>query len=527
MKNQIQVKPQVNRLINLLQLIEDGKFKIPTFQRDFVWEDKQKIDLFDSISHEYPIGSVLLWRPKEVYSNNYQIGPYTIESYDSAEFYYILDGYQRLSTLFGCLTNPSKTHLECNEFLRIRKFNMVYDLVDEAFLIKRSNQLEVTCIPVYKLVDTYEFLDFIDQLRIDLKNDENIDTYITRAKKLSSTIIDYQIPSIEIIGGKISEAVEIFSRVNSKGIEISPDWMLSALSSNEETGFNLGEIFSNLLEDLKEYNFDGLKREILVQCIQNSFGKVYFDQTLELLVKRHDFQKVTLKTVESVKHAIKFLFEELLVIDKKLLPYGSQLIFLVHFFNHVEKPSDVQKEKLKQWFWITTYANYFTIYSLSKIREAYLQFNKFIDDETVSPVYYHNKKQKFTTADLPKSVSSGSVRSKAFQLFLLNTSNDFKKLDSNDVAGYKIEYLFKGRRSHSSYLPFIHFKNTYGSNKYPSVDISFKNEINVASKINFKSGGLNRKEDIDYYLIERLKYIVEKEKVFVDGLGISYQKISL
>lgn len=43
MSSQIQVKPAVNRLIKFMTEIEDGKFKIPTFQRDFVWEKKTKL----------------------------------------------------------------------------------------------------------------------------------------------------------------------------------------------------------------------------------------------------------------------------------------------------------------------------------------------------------------------------------------------------------------------------------------------------------------------------------------------------
>ena len=59
MSKNIQVKPQVNILIKFITDIEEGKFKIPTFQRDFVWGSKEKIDLFDSISKGYPIGSIL------------------------------------------------------------------------------------------------------------------------------------------------------------------------------------------------------------------------------------------------------------------------------------------------------------------------------------------------------------------------------------------------------------------------------------------------------------------------------------
>ena len=47
--------------------------------------------------------------------------------------------------------------------------------------------------------------------------------------------------------------------------------MLSALTSSEDDNFNLGEILGNLLLDLREYNFGDIRRDILVQCIQNSF----------------------------------------------------------------------------------------------------------------------------------------------------------------------------------------------------------------------------------------------------------------
>lgn len=529
MHTQIQVKPQVDRLLNLLSLIEDGMFKIPTFQRDFIWEDKEKIDLFDSISKEYPIGSILLWRPKEKYANKFDIGPYTINSFNNTNFYYILDGFQRLSTLFGCLTNPQKTQLYCDKDTLSKKFSMVYDLEDEAFLMKRQTPKNLICIPVYKLIDTYEFLDFIDKLRVEFKNHENLSLYIDRAKKLSSTLLDYRIPYIEIIGGQISDAVDIFSRVNSKGIEISPDWMLSALSSNEESGFNLGDIFNVLLDDLDKYNYGKLKREVLVQCIQNSFGKIYYEQTLEELAKRPDFQEISRKVVKSIKNAIKFLYEELLVIDKKLLPYPIQLIFLVQFFNKIEIPTEKQKNELKKWFWITTYSNYFTIYSLSKIKSAYIQFNRFIENVDDNPIYYHNKENDFVTADLPKSVSSGSVRSKAFQLFLLNWSYKFLDFKPSEIESYQIMYLDKSNKNHASLITNIKRKLFVGLDQSEIQSSKAYNKINFNKEQFFLGDKINRFDNNGLpqeVLNERLRLIEKEECNFVEKLNITYQKIT-
>ncbi len=532
MRKQIQVKPDVHRLLKFLTLIEDGRFKIPTFQRDFVWKDKEKIELFDSISKEYPIGSILLWQPLKKFSNKGEIGPYKIKHLDDTNYFYVLDGFQRLSTLFGCLTNPNKTQLKFNKTVLDKHFTMFYSLDEQIFKMRKSSS--ITDIPVYILIDTFEFLDYIDNLRNELREDPNLNAYIERAKQLSSTLIDYQIPSIEILGGTIKDAVDIFSRINSKGVEISSDWMLSALTSNEESNFNLGEMFTLLLEDLKEYNFESIKREILVQCIQNSFGKVYFDQDLEELATRSDFQSVSEKTIVSIKKSIKFLFEELLIIDKKLLPYNNQLIFLTHFFNEIEYPNLEQIEKLKKWFWITTYSNYFTIFSLSKIRLAFEQFMNFTKNELENPVYYEKNNQRFSTADLPKSVSSGSVRSKAFQLFLLNNSNNFNIVKSEDVEGLKLTYLYKGLKKHSNLIPLIIYTKTtnkdlpfeYKKSKQMSYLLEIDN-LNFGENyfLNEKLSELHRAKEFESVLKERLKLIETKEREFVQDLGLKYNDI--
>lgn len=527
MSNQILVKPAVNRLIKFLGDIEDGKFKIPTFQRDFVWNKSDKTDLFDSISKEYPIGSIMLWQPNYEFDSNGKIGPYTIDNSNNKDFFYVLDGFQRLSTLFGCLTNPSKTKLKFDEAKLRKEFTLFYDLEDEYFNMNLTEKK--TNIPVYILIDTYAFLDYLDSLRTELNDSEKSKLLIDRAKKLSSTLIDYQIPSIEIFGGSIKDAIDIFSRVNSKGITISQDWMLSALTSSEKEGFNLGEILGNLLLDLKEYNFGDIKRDILLQCIQNSFGKIYFDQKLEDLADRKDFKNVTYKAVESIKKAVKFLFEELEVIDRRLLPYNNQLIFLTYFFNKIEEPNENQKGKLKEWFWISTYSNYFTIYSLSKIRLAFEQFRMFVKNETENPVYYG---QRFELADLPKTVSAKSVRSTALVLFLLNYSNSFRKINLNEIDSLRVSYLKRGNTSHASVMPMIEYTSSsndnlpFEYNKPKDMSYLFEmenfNDFSERYFLNTKMIELYNNNEFDEILNERMNLIIAAEKIFVEQLGITY-----
>jgi hypothetical protein len=363
-------------------------------------------------------------------------------------------------------------------------------------------------------------LDYLDDLRGDINNIEKSNLYVSRAKKLSSTLIDYHIPSIEIYGGTIKDAVDIFSRINSKGITISQDWMLSALTSNESVDFNLGEILGALLFDLKEYNFGDLKRDTLVQCIQNSFGKVYYDQKLEDLAVRPNFKDVAYNTVESIKKSVKFLFEELLVVDRKLLPYNIQLVFLTHFFNNHQDISENQKRKLKDWFWYTTYSNYFTVNSLSKIRLAFEQFKHFVENENNEIIYDSNV--RLISADLPNNISAKSVRSTAFVLFQINYYNNFKKVDNNDEIRIETVYIKKGDSSHGNVIHRVKFDTI---NKQQS----FHQYISSHNDIDFKKCFITEKiitlfnnGNFEDAIKERLVLISQEERKFVSDLNIDY-----
>ena len=94
--------------------IDSNKYLIPAFQREFVWSQEQIENLFDSLMRGYPISSMLFWEvtgdSRKAYQyyqflqeyveehkihNNPKAGCESMES-----FYAILDGQQRLTSLF-------------------------------------------------------------------------------------------------------------------------------------------------------------------------------------------------------------------------------------------------------------------------------------------------------------------------------------------------------------------------------------------------------------------------------------------
>ena len=535
MNKKLTIEPKVRRLVNWIESINKGSIQVPQFQRDYVWDLNAIKDLFDSIKLGYPIGSILLWKPeRETFDRSNEMGGFLIkEPKDTSEYWYILDGFQRLSTLYGCLTEPNKDNHIIDPSLWEKKFNIYYDLMTEEFLNPRpGGVIEPYQVPLFSLIDTKAAFSFQTNLAKHNIPAKNIELFMERYADLGARLIDYEVPSITIDGGHIKEAVDIFSRVNSKGTEISPDWMISALTYSKDSGFRLGSLIDELLLDLEEYNFHNISnaRDLILKCITHSFGKAYFDQSnrIEQLAMRADFIAVTRKTVESIKKAVKFLNKELLVLNGKQLPYVPQLIFITDFFNTLSQPSDEQISDLKKWFWITTYSNYFTIYTISKQREAYKQFRDYLEGKTNEIVFNDKPGIAFKTVEFPVKINAGSVRSNALILFLLNYSNDFKA-NGSEFTSLSLSYLFSDVKNDKGAFYPASVVPTANQTKKRIPKFIKLSEFEDDKEKNFISDEMiniycseSSDESKKRILAIRKKHIQDAEKEFVEKLGIEY-----
>ena len=99
------VKPEIVFVYELIEQIGNGTLRVPRFQRPFIWRRDQMRDLLDSIWRRYPIGSLLVWDTDRPMASFESIGPLTVPDRAPSEKSYVLDGHQRLSTLFGVLMN--------------------------------------------------------------------------------------------------------------------------------------------------------------------------------------------------------------------------------------------------------------------------------------------------------------------------------------------------------------------------------------------------------------------------------------
>jgi uncharacterized protein with ParB-like and HNH nuclease domain len=452
MSSLISLQPSNNNFDIYLKEINAGIIQIPEFQRDFIWDLENVINLLKSIKKNYPIGSFLFWRPETQFKVAKQIGPYFIKdefisTFEKINCKYVLDGYQRMSSLFGALTNPENIHnFTKNQDLYNSTFNIYYNLKEQEFENYRGKERERESyiVPVFILLDFEGFLTISQKIQNDYET-EISNLYTSRLKKIVTTFERYQMPVIEIAGGTLEEAIDIFTLLNKEGKPITPDWILSAKTYTSD--FRLGDKIDETLEKLESYNFTDKRpkeiavRELIFRSIQSSFGNLYLDNKktdILILSKKNGFKNQVERTIESIEIAVKFLFEELLIVDNKLLPASMQFIFLVEFFNHNRNPNQNEIEQLKKWFWITSFSNYFTIYSPSKRKEAFKYFQSFSSGLDDLVIYRDKQNFLFSVPELPNKVNLGAVRSKSRILYMLNYSNNFIRIDFNYVQDYKI-----------------------------------------------------------------------------------------
>mgnify|MGYP003607375331 CR=1 FL=1 len=553
--SKLEISTKVRRLSNYLSEFEAGLIQIPPFQRDFVWSNDKKKDLLDSLKNGFPIGSVLLWKPETLIKSDLfvseekqLIGGFYIEN-NNNEFQFILDGFQRLSTLFGCFIDPRKTALKQNTNER-KEFDFYYDLKEDKFQLnkKTKSDLEFYQIPLYHFIDGESFYDFSTSLVSFGYSEEDKKLFINRYKSFGSKISSYDIPAIELIGGTVKEAVNIFSRLNSRGEVVSDDWKVSALSFNKERNFRFGSEIDKLFENLTKYNFytsqndKKKKRNLVLQSVLSAFDeeKAYFDiakttEELEKLASEDNFIDVSLNALSNFEKTVEFLFNYSLVLNSKFISSQYQLIFIINFFNKVKSPTETQIDTLKKWFWLTSYSNYFTIYNLADIRVAYKKFNGFIQNENKNPIYIAPS-IIFKTKVFPKSIDFGSARGSSLALFMVNYSINEdnilngKSINSNEIKGV-VEYkLFKDEKVSENVVFIVEKKDELNNLIQKNKDLSFllsqeyKGEY---SKLFITDEMREAYADLDNkrVLKLRLQAIMKAEEEFVrEKLEIEYTK---
>lgn len=342
-QNPPEAKPE--RISRLVTRIEQGDIKVPMFQRKFVWKPAQVLELLDSIFRGYPVGSLLFWLSSEPLATERDLGNFSLPATpDKYPRNYVLDGQQRLATIYGVLRwngRPEDDNI----------YNVSFDLEKKMFLPTQV-PASSTHIPMNILFDTKRFRLF----QTNLLNRPDGQDLIDATDVLSETFREYAIPVVTVTEATVNHVSSIFERINNTGTKLTVyDLMVAATWS--ET-FDLRDHVDNTLKELDAKEYGDVSPVVILQVlaahVENSANK---QAILTLRRKDSTFLSQSVSEIQdALRRAVDFLNNEVNVKSSAFLPYERQLVALSYAFGKRKPVSNNDVTILRRWFWRTSFS---------------------------------------------------------------------------------------------------------------------------------------------------------------------------
>lgn len=367
--------------------IDSNKYLIPAFQREFVWSQEQIENLFDSLMRGYPISSMLFWEvtgdSRKAYQyyqflqeyveehkihNNPKAGCESMES-----FYAILDGQQRLTSLFLGLKGTVAYHAKYkpwdNDDKNFPPMKLYLNLSLEQAQSEGTKQYDFK----FRQSENNQWNDLVIDERnnkwfrvgailtadslLDISNQHGLVSseykILERLQKvvLNENVINYYLET-EVAADK---AVDIFVRINSGGRPLSiSDILLSIVVAGWKKQDARKEM-KNLLDQVSGKGFK-INHDYVIKSLQYLLDKPVQSK---ITTFNDSFVRETEEKWSDIKGCILSLFELLKVFgldDRTLTSYNATMPILFFLYKKgiyenfsTKKDQESQRSIIRKW----------------------------------------------------------------------------------------------------------------------------------------------------------------------------------
>ena len=397
--------------------IKNGKFIIPAFQRQFVWNMEQIEKLWDSILLDYPISNFLFWHvddsnttwdtyfmsflervtfnsrlQADADNNNYSLSNIDTRYNDTA----ILDGQQRLTalyiSLFGDLyirpKNSRKSYgggIIAKLFIELNKNKISLDDEEynsKKFDIKFSTKVGMvspTCFEIRKILDLKDMSDEDRSLYIEKaisKVPEDSKNYVRNILNslYNKIFIEKLIRYTEIIDMKQDDALEMFVRFNSGGKQLKKsDITMSILEAYwPQARQEFGKI---LIDDFYGFGSDFIVRTALMlygDVIKSTISKSI---ATDLMNNWGDFKKAL--------HNLSSLLKELNIDIKRFINGWNVLLPIIYMIYYNPNEYKDYVDDIRAYIIRSIFFSYFQSGTTAKLQQMKTNMNSFNSKITI------------------------------------------------------------------------------------------------------------------------------------------------
>ena len=406
---------------DLLRKIKSGEVQLPDFQREWIWDDEKIKSLLESVIRGFPINSILLLEcnPADMKFSSRPIAG--VDAVDCRPQQLILDGQQRLTSLFGALFSdkPVKFQKGKDKFYyvdmkkaidAVKNFETVDDMivsVNDSKKLKAKGinwdlstpekEFAADMFPLNKIFG--DTLNWIFGYTNYHANDEAKKILATEFNSLVQKIVRYEIVEVILERDTALESVcKIFENVNRGGERLGVFDLLTAIFAMhvDENGkpIELGKDWEKVRDVFKDSDLNILEAvdksdfitavTLLVSYRNRKPGKPVRCKSEDILdLKCSDYLKYRDAVAEGFVEAAKFLAEDdNKVTTKKYLPYAPQLIPMSAIFTELKlsgKLNAASRKKIRQWYWCGVFGESYKDGHLARFAKDIVQVMRWID----------------------------------------------------------------------------------------------------------------------------------------------------
>jgi hypothetical protein len=331
----------------LITQISAGEIMLPEIQRGYVWKASQVARLIESLYRGYPAGSLLFWKT-DLPAETRQAAIGASQALPSVIPLYLLDGQQRLTSLFRVLTDHSEAQVV---------FNIETEVFQNQSAATRRNK---KWIKVYDIIgpdsDVFAIHGVLKDAGLAIPDSE-----IGRRLSALQSITKRDFHMEVLHGFEYEEVAEIFVRVNSGGRALKTTDLALATLSARAPGF-LGQLEVESAH-WAERGYGALDVNFLIKSL-----------TLNLSIsgkRLSSVAKLTAASKESVEagwvnvrrglaRVVPMLQDRLLIPTSALIPSLAALHPLVVYFGSEPEgtpTTDSVEDGLLYWFMAATARN--------------------------------------------------------------------------------------------------------------------------------------------------------------------------
>ncbi|RMG16817.1 MAG: DUF262 domain-containing protein [Planctomycetota bacterium] len=331
----------------LLDEITRGEVLLPEFQRAYVWKPSQVVRLVDSLYRDYPTGQILLWDTSVVPATKHLQGvePTTRRLALVGRPKIVLDGQQRLTSLYKVLSPDSREPLELRFHLESEQFS----------LPKRRLAKDPLWVPVREVVGgEVHDLDLLERIAAaggPALGDPTSRAYLDRLRRLRR-IADYAFP-IEIFrSDSFEDVTELFVRANSGGTRLRQAELVLAQLSLRLPG-TIVEAFEGAIADYEAAGFALDARFLVRALVAVGTGQSRFTR-LGQLWQHEDLAGLWERTRRALDRAVAFVRDNARFHSSDWVPSLNALIPLVAFFERNPTLARDVEVGLLRWFYVVS-----------------------------------------------------------------------------------------------------------------------------------------------------------------------------